>query len=114
MAAVRNPGRRLEQPPAGRTENKLSADVSAKRGPLTKYESSKKTPRPGYNRTYRPRDERHSCMSKRIAIVEDDPELSALIEYNLTRQGYDAQILGGSSGTLKALELAKPDLILLD
>src|SRR5207302_5563579 len=32
----------------------------------------------------------------------------------LTRHGYDALILGGGAGTLRALEQAKPDLILLD
>src|SRR5271169_371144 len=53
-------------------------------------------------------------MPKRIAIVEDEAELASLIEYNLTRHGYEAQILGGGSGTLRALEQAKPDLILLD
>jgi two-component system phosphate regulon response regulator PhoB len=53
-------------------------------------------------------------MPKRIAIVEDDPELAALIEYNLTRQGFQAQILNGSAGTLRTLEQARPDLILLD
>src|SRR5271169_800980 len=53
-------------------------------------------------------------MPKRIAIVEDEAELAALIEYNLGRHGYEAQILGGSTGTLRALEQAKPDLILLD
>ena len=53
-------------------------------------------------------------MSKRIAIVEDETELASLIEYNLIRSGYDAQVLGGSAGTLRALEQSKPDLILLD
>jgi two-component system phosphate regulon response regulator PhoB len=53
-------------------------------------------------------------MPKKIAIVEDEAELAALIEYNLVRHGYEAQILGGSKGTLRALEQAKPDLILLD
>ena len=53
-------------------------------------------------------------MPKRIAIVEDEAELAALIEYNLTRQGYQVQILGGSRGTLKSLEQWKPDLIVLD
>ena len=53
-------------------------------------------------------------MPKKIAIVEDEAELAALIEYNLGRHGYEAQILGGSKGTLRALEQAKPDLILLD
>jgi phosphate regulon transcriptional regulator PhoB len=53
-------------------------------------------------------------MPKRIAIVEDETELASLIEYNLTRQGYQAQILGGVRGTMKALEQYKPDLIVLD
>ena len=53
-------------------------------------------------------------MPKRIAIVEDEAELAGLIEYNLTRHGYEAAVLGGSKGTLKALEQSKPDLILLD
>jgi DNA-binding response OmpR family regulator len=53
-------------------------------------------------------------MPKKIAIVEDEAELAALIEYNLVRHGYEAQILGGSKGTLRVLEQAKPDLILLD
>jgi DNA-binding response OmpR family regulator len=53
-------------------------------------------------------------MAKKIAIVEDEAELASLLEYNLTRQGYLAQILTGVKGTLKDLETWKPDLILLD
>lgn len=53
-------------------------------------------------------------MPKRIAIVEDEAELASLIEYNLTRHGYQAQVLPGSGGTIKALEQSRPDLILLD
>src|SRR5437588_11847114 len=53
-------------------------------------------------------------MPKRIAIVEDEAELASLIEYNLTRNGFEAHVLGGSTGTLKSLEQSKPDLILLD
>src|ERR1035437_2891087 len=53
-------------------------------------------------------------MPKRIAIVEDEAELASLIEYNLVRHGYETQILTGSKGTLKLLEQAKPDLIVLD
>ena len=53
-------------------------------------------------------------MPKRIAIVEDETELASLLEYNLTRHGFETEILGGSKGTLKALEGLKPDLILLD
>jgi phosphate regulon transcriptional regulator PhoB len=53
-------------------------------------------------------------MPKRIAIIEDEPELASLIEYNLALQGFQAQILTGSSNTLRTLEQARPDLILLD
>src|SRR5215471_1577488 len=53
-------------------------------------------------------------MAKKIAIVEDEAELASLLEYNLTRQGYLAQILTGVKGTLKRLEQSRPDLILLD
>ncbi|MBS1855071.1 MAG: response regulator transcription factor [Acidobacteria bacterium] len=53
-------------------------------------------------------------MPKRIAIVEDESELASLIDYNLTRGGYETRILNGSANTLKSLELAEPDLIVLD
>ncbi len=53
-------------------------------------------------------------MPKRIAIVEDETELANLIDYNLTRHGYQTQVLSGFGGTFKSLEQAKPDLILLD
>ena len=53
-------------------------------------------------------------MPKRVAIVEDEAELAALIEYNLTRGGFQTQIWSGGEGTLKALEQWKPDLVMLD
>jgi DNA-binding response OmpR family regulator len=53
-------------------------------------------------------------MSKRIAIVEDDQELAFLVEYNLTRNGYDTQVFPGGKDTLARLEDAHPDLIVLD
>ena len=53
-------------------------------------------------------------MPKRIAIVEDEAELASLLDYNLSRHGYQTQVLGGAGGTLKSLEQARPDLILLD
>jgi phosphate regulon transcriptional regulator PhoB len=53
-------------------------------------------------------------MAKRIAIVEDEAELASLIDYNLTRNGFQTQIFEGGNGTLKFLEQSKPDMILLD
>jgi two-component system phosphate regulon response regulator PhoB len=53
-------------------------------------------------------------MPKRIAVVEDEQELAALVEYNLTRNGYEAALLGGREDTLESLEKVRPDLIILD
>ena len=53
-------------------------------------------------------------MPKRISIVEDEAELSALLEYTLTRDGYQVQALSGAADTLNALESWKPDLVVLD
>jgi phosphate regulon transcriptional regulator PhoB len=53
-------------------------------------------------------------MSKRIAIVEDEAELASLIEYNLTRSGFQSRIFGGEDGTQEALESFQPDLVVLD
>jgi DNA-binding response OmpR family regulator len=53
-------------------------------------------------------------MPKRIAIVEDEAELAALLEYNLRRHGYETRIYGGGKDTLRDLEHWKPDLAVLD
>jgi two-component system phosphate regulon response regulator PhoB len=53
-------------------------------------------------------------MPKKIAVVEDEAELAALIEYNLTRSGFEPRVFGGGDGTLAALEQFTPDLIVLD
>jgi DNA-binding response OmpR family regulator len=53
-------------------------------------------------------------MAKRIAVVEDEAELAALVEYNLSRNGFQSRILPGTEGTLRDLEAWRPDLIVLD
>ncbi len=53
-------------------------------------------------------------MSKKIAVVEDEAELASLIEYNLTRGGFQVNLLNGSGETLQELETWQPDLIVLD
>jgi DNA-binding response OmpR family regulator len=53
-------------------------------------------------------------MPKKVAVVEDEAELAALLDYNLTRGGYQTCVLGGAKGTLKELEAWKPDLVVLD
>jgi DNA-binding response OmpR family regulator len=53
-------------------------------------------------------------MAKRIAVVEDEAELAALVEYNLARNGFQSRVLPGTTGTVKELEAWRPDLIVLD
>ena len=53
-------------------------------------------------------------MSKKIAVVEDEAELASLIEYNLTRGGFQVSLLNGSGATIQELEAWQPDLIVLD
>ena len=53
-------------------------------------------------------------MPKRIAIVEDEAELASLIDYNLTRNGYQTEVLTEAEGAIKSLEHSRPDLIVLD
>ncbi len=53
-------------------------------------------------------------MSKRIAIIEDEPELASLLEYNLARQGLQTRTWGGSKGVVEELADWLPDLVLLD
>jgi phosphate regulon transcriptional regulator PhoB len=53
-------------------------------------------------------------MPKRVAVVEDEAELAALLEYNLNNSGFSTRTLVGSKGTLELLEEWRPDLIVLD
>jgi two-component system phosphate regulon response regulator PhoB len=53
-------------------------------------------------------------MPKKVAIVEDEPELASLLEYNLVRQGLTTRTFNGTKTTVEELETWRPDLILLD
>ena len=53
-------------------------------------------------------------MPKKVAIIEDEAELAALLEYNLGRQGLATRVIRSSNGAIEQLELWKPDLVILD
>lgn len=53
-------------------------------------------------------------MAKTILVVEDDEDLCGLLEYNLSRAGYEVRTTNQVEGTLDAAESISPDLILLD
>lgn len=53
-------------------------------------------------------------MAKTILVVEDDDDLCDLLDYNLSRAGYEVRVMKQVAGTLEAAERIVPDLILLD
>ena len=52
--------------------------------------------------------------SKKILIIEDEKTISDIIQFNLTKEGFEVETAyDGKDGLEKALN-GKPDLILLD
>ena len=52
--------------------------------------------------------------TQRILVVEDEPDLVRLLEFNLTQAGYEVQAVQRASDALKAAQSDPPDLVLLD
>ncbi|HMO86810.1 MAG TPA: response regulator, partial [Lacipirellulaceae bacterium] len=50
----------------------------------------------------------------RILIVEDDPSLAEVLEYNLTQEGYETQVSADGQQGLREIRLRCPDLVILD
>lgn len=53
-------------------------------------------------------------MSARITVVEDEEALGALLDYNLSQEGYQVRICTDGDEGLLALEEEAPDLLILD
>ncbi len=52
--------------------------------------------------------------AKKVVVIEDDPDILELIEYNLRREGFEvATAISGRSG-LSVIGREKPDIVLLD
>jgi DNA-binding response OmpR family regulator len=52
--------------------------------------------------------------SQRVLVVEDEPDIAALIAYQLTREGFRVETAGTGPEALKAVSRDIPDLIVLD
>jgi len=52
--------------------------------------------------------------SHKILIIEDDRDIAELIEYNLTREGYQVTTAFTGENGLKTAQSLRPDLVLLD
>jgi two-component system phosphate regulon response regulator PhoB len=53
-------------------------------------------------------------VSPRILVVEDEPDIAALIAYQLTREGYRVETASNGPDALAAVNRAIPDLVVLD
>jgi two-component system phosphate regulon response regulator PhoB len=53
-------------------------------------------------------------MTARILVAEDEAALAALLEYNLSHEGFSVQLCADGDAALLALEEALPDLVILD
>lgn len=51
---------------------------------------------------------------KKIALIEDDPDLFALIRYNLEKEGFAVAGIHTGKGALELCSREQPDLLLLD
>jgi len=52
--------------------------------------------------------------SYRILVVDDDPDILDLLEYNLEREGFTVATLADSTRAITLAKLFQPDLIILD
>ena len=53
-------------------------------------------------------------MSKRILVIEDDPNTSMFVQYTLEQEGYQVVVAKDGLEGLKKAEDEHPDLIILD
>ncbi|NQW00379.1 MAG: phosphate regulon transcriptional regulator PhoB [Rhodospirillales bacterium] len=53
-------------------------------------------------------------MKAHILIVEDDPSLSELLQYNLENAGYKASVVSEGDEAVNAILTEEPDLVILD
>lgn len=53
-------------------------------------------------------------MSKRVLIVDDEPNIVAALEFLLDKNGYDVCTAANGAEALEQLDAFRPDLVLLD
>jgi len=51
---------------------------------------------------------------EKIVVIEDDPDISELLHFNLTKQGFHVVCFDSGRKALEALQEQKPNLIILD
>jgi two-component system alkaline phosphatase synthesis response regulator PhoP len=57
---------------------------------------------------------KESTNSKKILIVDDEPDILEFLQYNLKKEGYRVATAPDGLQALQVAEREKPDLIILD
>ena len=55
-----------------------------------------------------------STVKQKILIVDDEPDILELIEYNLKKEGYQVYLAGNGQEGITIAKKVHPDLIILD
>ena len=53
-------------------------------------------------------------MTKRILIVDDEPNIVVSLEFLIKREGYEVAVAADGEAALRSIEEKQPDLVLLD
>ncbi|MBV9774045.1 MAG: response regulator transcription factor [Gemmatimonadetes bacterium] len=53
-------------------------------------------------------------MSAHILVVDDEPDISALVAYHLARESYRVRTAADGTEAIRAVETERPDLVVLD
>ncbi|MEO8450940.1 MAG: response regulator, partial [Gemmatimonadota bacterium] len=53
-------------------------------------------------------------MTHRILVVDDEPDITALVAYHLAKSGYRVSTAGNGTDALKTAREQRPDVIVLD
>jgi two-component system, OmpR family, phosphate regulon response regulator PhoB len=53
-------------------------------------------------------------VSARILVVDDEPDIAAMVAYHLARESYRVRTVANGSEALEAVERERPDLVVLD
>ncbi|HEU0012444.1 MAG TPA: response regulator transcription factor [Longimicrobium sp.] len=61
-----------------------------------------------------PARDRTPKMTAHILVVDDEPDISALVAYHLARESYRVRTASSGPEALRAAELERPDLVVLD
>ena len=55
-----------------------------------------------------------TAANYKVLVVDDDPDIVELLQYNLTREGYEVSVAENGKKAIEVAQSVKPDVILMD